>query len=129
MSPEVLKIGEEADGWRESLKYCRDNDLELVSFPGAQLQSHIYNKIMQVKDDSLWHVWFGMRRSSQTGEWYWLNKEQVNETNWGEGEPGTKDDGQCAIMSLESSTRFAWSDEDCCKKAHPVCYKDPVFLS
>ena len=110
-----------ADGWRESLKYCSDNNLDLMSFPGAQLQSHIYNKIMQVKDDSLSHMWFGMRRSSQTGEWYWLNGDSVNETNWG-------DDGQCAIMSLESSTRFGWSDENCCRKAHPICYRDPVIL-
>ncbi|XP_033497355.1 IgGFc-binding protein-like [Epinephelus lanceolatus] len=128
LSPGVLKIGEVANGWRESLKYCRDNGLELVSFPEAQLQRQLYEKILQAKNSSMQVVWIGLRRSSQSGEWYWLNKAAVSDTNWGEGEPGTVHDGQCAIMSLEKGHDFGWSDEDCCKAAHPVCYKEPVLF-
>ncbi|XP_044063209.1 IgGFc-binding protein [Siniperca chuatsi] len=128
LSPEIVKIGEVADGWRESVKYCRDKEMELVSFPNAQLQRHIYDKIIQAKNDTLQEVWIGMRRSAQTGEWYWLNKDPVNDTNWKEGEPGTVHDGQCAIMSLKSSEDFGWGDEDCCKAAHPVCYSRLVLL-
>lgn len=128
MSPEVVKIGEVAAGWQESLKYCRDKNLELVSFPEAQLQRQIYDKIIQAKNDSLQEVWIGMRRSSQNGEWYWLNRDPVNDTNWAKGEPGMVHDGQCAIMSVEKSKGFGWSDEDCCKAAHPVCYSKPVLL-
>ncbi|XP_041799330.1 C-type lectin lectoxin-Phi1-like [Chelmon rostratus] len=126
--PEVVKIGEVAGGWRESLKYCKDNDLELVSFPGARLQRHIYQKITQAKNDSLQDVWIGMRRSSQTGDWYWLNRDPVNDTDWAEGEPGAVQDGQCVIMSVKNGEDFGWSDEDCCKDAHPVCYSSPTFL-
>lgn len=129
MSPEVVKIGEVAGDWRESLKYCKDNDLELVSFPKTQLQRQIYDKIVQANNDSLQDVWIGMRRSSQTGEWYWLSREPVTDTNWAEGEPGTVHDGQCAIMTLKSGKDFGWSDEDCCKDAYPVCYSSPVLIA
>ncbi|XP_051255314.1 IgGFc-binding protein-like [Dicentrarchus labrax] len=128
LSPEVVKIGEVADGWRESLKYCRDNGMDLGSFPEAQLQTQIYSKIMQANNDGVQNVWIGMRRSSLTGEWYWLSGKPVNDTNWAEGEPGTVQDGQCAIMSLEHKKDFGWSDEDCCKDAYPVCYSSPVFF-
>nr|XP_046256767.1 uncharacterized protein LOC124065420 [Scatophagus argus] len=129
VSPEVVKIGQHAGSWQESLKYCKDNNLELVSFPKAQLQRQIYDKIVQAKNDSLQVVWIGMRRSSQTGEWYWLSRDPVTDTNWGDGEPGMVHDGQCAIMSLERSKDFGWSDENCCKNIHPLCYSSPVLLS
>ncbi|XP_037640445.1 IgGFc-binding protein-like [Sebastes umbrosus] len=128
LSPEVIKIGEVANGWRESLKYCKDQTMELISFPEAQLQRQVSKKIFQANDDSLKEVWIGMRRSSQSGEWYWLNTAPVNDTNWEDGEPGTVHDGQCAIMSLEKDKDFGWSDEDCCKAARPVCYTKPIFL-
>lgn len=83
---------------------------------------------MPAKKDKVQNVWIGMRRSSLTGEWYWLSGKPVNDTNWAEGEPGTVQDGQCAIMSLEHEKDPGWSDEDCCKDARPVCYSSPVFL-
>lgn len=116
-----------AGGWQKSLKYCKDNDLELVSFPDTQLQKQIYEKIVQVNNASLQELWIGMRRTSQTGEWYWMNKEPVTDTDWAEGEPGTVHDGQCAILSLNSKG-FGWRDAECCKDAHPVCYRSPVLL-
>ncbi|XP_019124146.1 uncharacterized protein LOC109140794 [Larimichthys crocea] len=128
MTPEAIKIGEVADGWRESLEYCKGHDMQLVSLPQAQLQIQVANKIMQMKNDTLKEVWIGMRRSSYTGEWYWLNKKPVNDTNWAEDEPGTVHDGQCAIMSLDRTKNFGWSDDDCCKDAHPVCYRSPILF-
>ncbi|KAF0032009.1 hypothetical protein F2P81_016564 [Scophthalmus maximus] len=128
LAPEVVKIGEVVDGWRESVKYCRDNDLQLVSFSRTVNVMQIHKELVQVKNDSMREAWIGMRRSSQTGEWYWLNNDPVTDTNWEEGEPGTEDDGQCAIMSLESGKDFGWRDEDCCKAALPVCYRRPVLF-
>ncbi|XP_071325852.1 IgGFc-binding protein-like [Trachinotus anak] len=129
LTPEVVEIGAVVSGWRESLKYCRDKNLELISMSNALVWPHIYKKIIQAKDEDVQEVWIGMRRSSQTGEWYWLNNDAVNNTKWEEGEPGTVHDGQCAIMSLKSDEDFGWRDEDCCKAAHPVCYSSPVLLS
>ncbi|KAK1895444.1 Lithostathine-1-beta, partial [Dissostichus eleginoides] len=99
LSPEIVRIGTKADGWRESLKICTDDQLDLAN------------------TDNLQEVWIGMCRSSMSGERYWLNGSTVEDTNWEEGEPGPVHGGQCAIMSLEDG--FGWRDEDCCKAAHP----------
>ncbi|XP_060890476.1 uncharacterized protein LOC132970632 [Labrus mixtus] len=128
VTPEVVHIGP-ADGWRESLQYCKDQQLELISFPdAADHQKQIYEKINQIRDDSLKRVWIGMRRSSLTGEWYWLNKQSVSDTNWANGEPGLAQDGQCAIMRADGSKDFGWSDEECCSDARPVCLGPPTLF-
>ncbi|XP_034409538.1 IgGFc-binding protein isoform X2 [Cyclopterus lumpus] len=128
-SPEVLKIGEVANSWQESLKYCKDQKMELVSFPEAQHQREVYGKLLQAQGASRQEVWIGMRRSSRSGEWYWLNGVPVNDTNWEEGEPGTVHDGQCAIMSLDENKNFGWSDKGCCEAAKPVCHIEPILLN
>ncbi|XP_034465835.1 uncharacterized protein LOC117776232 [Hippoglossus hippoglossus] len=128
LAPEVVHIGEVAAGWRESVKYCRDKDLQLVSLSDGHNVTHIYKEMIQVNNDSVREAWIGMRRSSQTGEWYWLSNDPVNATNWKDGEPGAVNEGQCAIMSLESGEEFGWSDQDCCKAVRPVCYRRPVLF-
>ncbi|XP_078107866.1 C-type lectin lectoxin-Phi1-like [Sander vitreus] len=128
LSPEVVKIANVAVGWRESVKYCKDEGLELISFPKAQLQRQIYKKILRFNNRTVQEVWIGMRRSTWSGEWYWLNQQPVNNTNWDEGQPGTIFDGQCVVMSLKKGKDFVWSGKDCCKPAYSICYKEPVLF-
>lgn len=116
-------------GWPDSVQYCLNNTLDLVSISTDQFQTQVYERLLQTKSSSAQDFWIGMRRSSQTGDWYWLNGDQVEDTDWGVGEPGGVDDGQCAMMSQNSSTNFAWRDEDCCMAAYPICYSEPVLLS
>lgn len=124
----MVKIGEVAQGWRESLEYCKDNDLDLVSFSQTRHQQQVHKVAMEANTDGLKEAWIGMRRSSLTGEWYWLDKSPVKDTNWDRDEPGRVDEGQCAVMSLDESKNGAWKDRDCCKDVHPVCHKKGVFL-
>lgn len=126
--PEVIRIGAVAGGWQESLQYCQNQQLELVSFSRRGHQTQVYNKILLGNHAGLMHLWIGMRRSACSGQWYWLNNEPVTETNWAEGEPGTVNNAQCVIMTLKSSN-FIWGDDNCCRNAHPVCYKDPTLLT
>lgn len=124
MDPEVVQIGEVAGGWRESIQYCRSHQLELISFPSRQQQTQVYGKL-QVEGGGARELWIGMRRSSQSGLWYWLNDQPVQETDWAEGQPSAVNEAQCAIMTSYS---FSWREENCCKDAHPVCYKDPTLF-
>lgn len=126
LAPEVVRIGEVAGGWRESQQYCQNQQLELISFPGKQHRTEVYNKI-QGKSENQRDLWIGMRRSSHNGRWYWLSNEPVTETDWAEGEPSVVNEAQCAIMTLENYN-FSWRDENCCRDAHPVCYKDPTLF-
>ncbi|XP_034029396.1 uncharacterized protein LOC117513211 [Thalassophryne amazonica] len=127
LSPEILDIGNEAGGWRESLKYCKDKNLDLISLPTPALQNHIMRKLNQTKIGNK-QVWIGFRMSSLNGEWYWMNSEAVSYTNWEEGKPSGADSRLCAMMSLETGKNFSWHNEDCCTHAHPLCYKAPMFL-
>lgn len=101
--------------------------MELVSISERRHQTQVYEKILQGTHAGPMDLWIGMRRSACSGRWYWLSNEPVNETNWAAGEPGMVNDAQCVIMTVKSST-FIWRDENCCRNAHPVCYKDPTLL-
>lgn len=115
-------------GWPDSVQYCKNMTLELISISSTQFQTQVYQKVVQTKSSRVQDMWIGMRRSSQTGDWYWLNRDPVQATDWGVDEPGGVNDGQCAIMSQNSSTNFDWRDEDCCKAAYPICYSEPVLF-
>ncbi|XP_068999874.1 uncharacterized protein [Embiotoca jacksoni] len=128
LTPLAVDIGETAMGWRESLKYCRDKDLKMLSFSNTEMHQLVSDRLIETKSDSLKEVWMGMRRSSLTGEWYWVDGQPAGDTFWGDGEPGAAHEGQCASMSLKNK-KFVWSDEDCCKHIHPVCVKNPIFFS
>ncbi|XP_047455124.1 uncharacterized protein LOC125016595 [Mugil cephalus] len=128
LSPEVVRIGEDTQGWRESREYCENMNLDLVSFSKTKHQQQVLKMLNKANTDNLKKVWIGLRRSSLTGDWYWLDGDPVNNTNWGQDEPGRVDEGQCAAMSLESSKNGAWRDEDCCEDLHPVCHKKTVLL-
>ncbi|KAJ3583256.1 hypothetical protein NHX12_002114 [Muraenolepis orangiensis] len=126
LTPEVVNMGDVAMGWRESIQFCKDLGLDLASMDGTDMRFlapklHAMNK-------SLKQVWIGFRRSSLTGEWYRLSKTKIENTHWGEGEPGEPEEGQCAMMSLDPDKDFGWSDESCCTAAVPLCYKDPILL-
>lgn len=126
MVPEVIKIGEVAESWRKSLKYCEDNNLEMLTFPEPVLRQHIYQKV--ALSSSAKDLWIGMRRSSFSGEWYWVDGQAVNDTDWGKQEPGAVDEGQCARMTVKKDMDFDWEDENCCMDVKPVCYNKPYIL-
>ncbi|XP_030215046.1 uncharacterized protein LOC115545761 [Gadus morhua] len=126
LDPELVNIGVKEMGWVESIKFCRGLGLELAAMDGVELRFlapklHAMNKTLE-------QVWIGYRRSSLTGDWYRLNKEEVLVTHWGKGEPGGEEEGQCAMMSLDPNKDFGWSDESYCTSAVPLCYKPPNLL-
>jgi len=125
LTPEVVHVGAAASGWRESLKYCADRKMALLSFPEAPHHAQISRKLLRAETEG--ELWVGMRRSSQSGDWYWLSGAPVGATNWEDGEPGTVHDGQCAAMSRDRG--FGWRDKSCCEDAKPVCYTPPTLLN
>ncbi|XP_013889891.1 uncharacterized protein LOC106537072 [Austrofundulus limnaeus] len=123
VNAERLTVYNTSQGWRESLQSCQNLNLDLISLSESRLQRHVCLKLQQDSDQK---VWIGMRRSSKTGNWYWLSRAPVRDTNWGSGEPGRVDEGQCAAMSVRSNC--TWSDEDCCSAFQSVCYKEADYL-
>ncbi|XP_061676930.1 uncharacterized protein LOC133501292 [Syngnathoides biaculeatus] len=123
--PDVLEFGSEALGWQESVKFCRDRNFHLVSLSSLPLRNHVQAKIRQeyTGDDAPRRAWIGLRRSTLTGAWYWLNKVAVTVSNWVETESTPR--GRCGAINLEPGEDFGWSREDCCQDIHPICYRGP----
>ena len=113
-------------GWVESINFCLGLGLELATMDGIELR--FLAPKLHAMNSTLKQVWIGYRRSSLTGDWYRLGKEEVVVTHWGQGEPGGQEEGQCAMMSLDPYKDFGWSDESCCTSAVPLCYKPLGFL-
>uniref|UniRef100_A0A3P8TU48 C-type lectin domain-containing protein n=1 Tax=Amphiprion percula TaxID=161767 RepID=A0A3P8TU48_AMPPE len=117
-----------ADSWRESLKYCRDKDMELICLSEAKSQPQATKRLSELNNGNLQEVWIGMRQSSLTGEYYWVNEDPVKSTNWQNGEPSIETSHKCVLMGAKSDKDFSWRSEDCCKAFHPVCYTETEIL-
>lgn len=131
VTPEVIELKDQRKGWRESFKTCAESEnKELLCLSSTDLQKQIYGKLSQHKylTNTVQKVWIGMRRSSLNGEWFWVNGHSVTSTNWGGGEPGGVEEGQCTIMRLGNGTGVEWSDDDCCMGAHYICYTGPELF-
>lgn len=108
------------------MAFCKGHELELISFSSLKLQQHIYQRLHQTSGDQLW---IGLRRSSQTGQWYWLDQHLVSHTDWRGAEPENTQDNQCAMMRRKGGEDFNWSGENCCRSGHPLCYKSAIYFN
>uniref|UniRef100_A0A8C5DQK1 C-type lectin domain-containing protein n=1 Tax=Gouania willdenowi TaxID=441366 RepID=A0A8C5DQK1_GOUWI len=124
IEPEIIHVGDVANGWRESLQYCREQNMDLICFSSEKHRLKV-NRFISENHSGLKDLWIGMRRSSLTGAWYWVSDCPLVDTSWAEGEPGQVQDGHCVMM--EKDQEFTWRDEACCKAAQPVC-NSPVLL-
>ncbi|KAM8825958.1 uncharacterized protein ACB058_019412 [Synchiropus picturatus] len=124
--PEAFEIGLVPGGWRESVAYCKNKDLELASFSNAAVKQQIHSRISAEKSDSLKWVWIGMRLRLRSGKFYWLNERPLTEMDWSDGEPSQIYDRHCVTMNVEEG--FDWATEHCCMDMHPVCYRRPGLL-
>lgn len=107
------------------MAFCRGRDLELISFSSLQLQQQIYQQLHQTSGDQLW---IGLRRSSRTGRWYWLDQDPVSHTDWRGAEPANTQDGQCAMMRRAGGGDFDWRGENCCSAGRPLCYSSAIYF-
>ncbi|XP_049585310.1 IgGFc-binding protein-like [Syngnathus scovelli] len=131
LSPDVWEIGSEALGWQESIKFCRDRNLRLVSLSSLQLMEQVQVRVRQgyTGDSVPRRAWIGLRRSTLTGAWYWIDRAPFTVSNWQGGKPEDTHGGHCGTINLEPSQDFGWSHEDCCQDVHPICYREPQLFT
>uniref|UniRef100_A0AAZ3NMH7 C-type lectin domain-containing protein n=1 Tax=Oncorhynchus tshawytscha TaxID=74940 RepID=A0AAZ3NMH7_ONCTS len=105
-------------------RVCVYQGYSLVSLNTEEFLLQVTNKLREMQGQ----VWIGLRRSSLTGQWYWLSKAAVSFSHWAQGEPGNPIQGQCAMMTLDPQGNYTWSDQSCCEALPAVCYREPLHF-
>ncbi|XP_049328991.1 C-type mannose receptor 2-like [Astyanax mexicanus] len=68
--------------WREALRYCRENHVDLVSVHSEEIQLWVKDVAQKASTD---HVWLGLRHTCTQGFWFWTSGFTVCYDNWAPG--------------------------------------------
>ncbi|KAI4886524.1 hypothetical protein NFI96_034120 [Prochilodus magdalenae] len=68
--------------WREALRYCRENHVDLVSVHNATIQHWVEAAVNYA---STANVWMGLRHTCTLSFWFWVSGESMCYDNWAPG--------------------------------------------
>ncbi|XP_066513144.1 macrophage mannose receptor 1-like [Hoplias malabaricus] len=68
--------------WKEALRYCRENYVDLVSVHSEKVQSWVKELAQKASTD---HVWLGLRHTCTLNFWFWVSGESICYQNWAPG--------------------------------------------
>ncbi|KAL1276655.1 hypothetical protein QQF64_036278 [Cirrhinus molitorella] len=74
--------------WSEALRYCRQNQMDLVSVHSDEIQRRVMNV---VKGASTAAVWLGLHNYCIMNMWLWVSGEMVCYHNWAPGNGTTQE--------------------------------------
>ncbi|KAK2892406.1 hypothetical protein Q8A67_012394 [Cirrhinus molitorella] len=106
--------------WSEALRYCRQNNMDLVSVHSEEIQRRVMNV---VKGASAAAVWLGLRYSHILGIWYWVSGETVCYHNWAPGNGTSEEDCEHAVRSgaVQSGGDQRWISRPETDKLNFIC--------
>ncbi|KAI4890375.1 hypothetical protein NFI96_021530, partial [Prochilodus magdalenae] len=82
LSPDKLILVEQNLTWREALRYCRENHVDLVSVHSEEIQFWV-KKVSWAAFTK--HVWLGLRHTCKLSFWFWVSGEFICYQNWAPG--------------------------------------------
>ncbi|KAL7875533.1 hypothetical protein AOLI_G00104960 [Acnodon oligacanthus] len=68
--------------WREALRYCRENHVDLVSVHTEEIQSWVESAVYYA---STANVWMGLRHTCAQSFWFWVSGSTICYQNWAPG--------------------------------------------
>ncbi|XP_017538271.2 macrophage mannose receptor 1-like [Pygocentrus nattereri] len=68
--------------WREALRYCRENHVDLVSVHTEKIQKWVETAVYYA---STANVWMGLRHTCAQSFWFWLSGSTICYQNWALG--------------------------------------------
>uniref|UniRef100_H3A8U5 C-type lectin domain-containing protein n=1 Tax=Latimeria chalumnae TaxID=7897 RepID=H3A8U5_LATCH len=104
--------------WIEALNYCRTNHTDLASIPNATAQTEIAELAKTSSGGG--GVWIGLRRDRLLGFWFWMDDDESEFSNWGDGSKGDLFSDHCGMIDKEEN--FTWRFECCSTKLNFICY-------
>uniref|UniRef100_A0A3B1JDV5 C-type lectin domain-containing protein n=1 Tax=Astyanax mexicanus TaxID=7994 RepID=A0A3B1JDV5_ASTMX len=148
-----LILIKEKKTWREALRYCRENHVDLVSVHTEGIQRWVETVARNASTDN---VWVGLRHTCAQGFWFWVSGSTICYQNWAPGNgtgvedcsngerSGAVQSGSKQWISLlenqtlnfictesDGETRTSviscWKDLDLCSHTEPVLNPDCFF--
>ncbi|KAL6491145.1 hypothetical protein MHYP_G00014900 [Metynnis hypsauchen] len=77
-----LILIKEKKTWREALRYCRVNHVDLVSVHTEEIQHWVETAVLYA---STANVWMGLRHTCTLSFWFWVSGESICYQNWAPG--------------------------------------------
>ncbi|XP_036452877.1 lithostathine-1-beta-like [Colossoma macropomum] len=68
--------------WREALRYCRENHVDLVSVHTEEIQHWVETAVYYA---STANVWMGLRHTCTLSFWFWVSGVSICYQNWAPG--------------------------------------------
>ncbi|KAL7880773.1 hypothetical protein SRHO_G00030270 [Serrasalmus rhombeus] len=68
--------------WREALRYCRENHVDLVSVHTEEVQHWVESAVYYA---STANVWMGLRHTCAQSFWFWVSGSTMCYQNWAPG--------------------------------------------
>ncbi|KAI5087738.1 CD209 antigen-like protein C, partial [Silurus meridionalis] len=110
-------VSNEKKSWEESRQNCRDKGADMMIINSKEEQEFIIKHISSIRE-----VWIGLSDKDKEGEWKWVDASPLTFKDWGQGEPGGKEEENC-VEIYKSSNSIIWNDKNCSKKLNCICEK------
>ncbi|KAM9501075.1 C-type mannose receptor 2-like isoform 2-T4 [Clarias gariepinus] len=104
-----LIVIKEEKTWKEALRFCRQNHVDLVSVQSQEMQNRVEVVTQNVSTNVPSRVWIGLRHTCAQGLWYWVAGEPICYQNWAPGNgTGVEDcgDGERTGAMLSDSKKW-----------------------
>ncbi|CAC5410537.1 CLEC4E [Mytilus coruscus] len=105
--------------WSEAMEWCRSEGGYLAELNTKEENNKIQH-LASIRHQE--YYWLGARDEKTEGQWVWENSgTPVTFTDWWPGEPNIDDATIQDCLTLFSSLRFKWLDNDCQKLRRSIC--------
>ncbi|TRY83126.1 hypothetical protein DNTS_020645 [Danionella cerebrum] len=106
--------------WLESMGYCRQHHVDLVSVDSVEMQRRVGNVVKRASTEK---VWLGLHNFCSMNMWIWLNGEVVCYQNWAPGNGIAPED--CRLEwrkgAMESGEDHHWISLPESRKLNFIC--------
>ncbi|XP_064418080.1 C-type lectin domain family 4 member K-like [Latimeria chalumnae] len=103
--------------WNDALDYCRTKKTDLASIRSQEEQEKVEKLVKNSSDGD--GVWIGLRKDRLFGFWFWMNDDESEYSNRGNGAKGDPLSDHCGRIDKEN---FTWSFKCCFSKLNFICY-------
>ena len=100
-------LEEQCDTWEEAQRYCESVGGHLAVITSQEENEALYGYTAECQIES---AYFGLYLDEETGEWKWVNGEELNYLNWNKGEPNNQEGIEKYGMFYFKYTSGTWND-------------------